>query len=224
VSEVAAALGTVRDRIAAAARRAGRSTAEIRLVAISKKQPLHKLREAYAAGQRDFGENYAQELVEKAQALADLPDIRWHFVGHLQRNKAKLVAPLCELIHTVDSVDLAETLLRRAGRGRVRCLVEVNLGDESQKGGVSAAETGALCQGLAALPRLSLEGLMCLPPLTGEPRDYFRRLRELRDSIVHGLDLRLPELSMGMSEDFEAAIEEGATWVRLGTIVFGKRE
>ena len=220
---VTAALGSVAARIEQAARRAGRSPAEVRLLAVSKKQSLEKIREAYAAGQRDFGENYAQELADKAAALADLPQIRWHFVGHLQRNKAKLVAPRCELIHTLDSVELADALLKRTDRSRLRCLIEVNLGGESQKGGVARDGVGSLCEQLSALPRLSLEGLMCLPPLTGEPRTYFRALRELRDGIVQRLGMPLPELSMGMSDDFEAAIEEGATWIRLGTVLFGPR-
>ena len=217
------ALAAVHARIEHAARRAGRSADRVRLLAISKKQPLEKIREAHAAGQREFGENYAQELADKAAALADLPGLRWHFVGHLQRNKAKLVAPLCELVHTVDSVELADALLRRTERPRLRCLVEVNLGEESQKGGVPPGEVGALCEKLVALPRLSLEGLMCLPPLEGEARGYFRSLRELRDGLQRRLGIPLPELSMGMSDDFEDAIEEGATWVRLGTILFGPR-
>jgi PLP dependent protein len=223
VSGVAEALASVGARIEQAARRAGRSPSDVRLLAIAKKQPLQKIREAYAAGQRAFGENYAQELEDKARALADLPDLQWHFVGHLQRNKAKLVAPRCELIHTVDSVDLADALLRRTDRTQLRCLIEVNLGGEGQKGGVEPDDLAPLAAQLVALPRLSVEGLMCLPPVTGERRAYFRQLRELRDGLRQRLGLRLPELSMGMSDDFEVAIEEGATWIRLGTVIFGPR-
>ncbi len=223
VGETAAQLERLRARMVDAALRVGRSPSEVRLLAISKKQPLAKIRQAYAAGQRDFGENYAQELADKAEQLADLPDLRWHFVGHLQRNKAKLVAPRCAVIHTVDSLSLAQTLTRQAGGARLRCLVEVNLGGEGQKGGIAPTEVGALCKELVQLDGLSLEGLMCLPPVSSEPRPYFRALRELRDALEERLALPLPELSMGMSADFEIAIEEGATWVRLGTALFGER-
>jgi pyridoxal phosphate enzyme (YggS family) len=142
----------------------------------------------------------------------------------LQRNKAKLVAARCDFVHTVDSLPLAEDLARRAGGRPLRCLVEVNLGDERQKGGVAPAEVERLCRELVQVASVSLVGLMCLPPVQGEPRGYFRTLRELRDKLEQRLSLALPELSMGMSADFEAAIEEGATWVRLGTAIFGARD
>jgi pyridoxal phosphate enzyme (YggS family) len=223
VSEVAARLDEVRGRIERAAMRAGRAPDAVRLIAISKGQPAAKIRAAHAAGQRAFGENYAQELKAKAVELADLDGLRWHFVGHLQSNKAKLVAPLAELVHTVDSDTLGRELVNRASGLRLRALIEVNLGEEPQKGGVAPGAVLDLARSLVAIPGFELVGLMSVPPAGETARPAFVRLRELRDSVANALGQPLPELSMGMSSDFEDAIAEGATLVRVGTAIFGER-
>ena len=202
--DVASGLLAVRERIAKAAR--GR---EVKLVAVSKLQPLSKLQEAVAAGHRVFGENYAQELREKADAL---PGAEWHFIGALQTNKVKLVAGKVALVHTCDRLSLARELAKRAPGQRV--LLEVNIGREPQKAGVLPEDSAAL---LAQCEGLRVEGLMCIPPASQDPRPHFRALREL------GEKLRVKELSMGMSADYEIAIEEGATLVRVGTAIFGAR-
>ena len=223
MSEVAARLDEVRGRIERAAMRAGRAPDAVRLIAISKGQPAAKIRAAHAAGQRAFGENYAQELKAKAVELADLDGLRWHFVGHLQSNKAKLVAPLAELVHTVDSDTLGRELVKRASGLRLRALIEVNLGEEPQKGGVAPGAVLDLARSLVAIPGFELVGLMSVPPAGETARPAFVRLRELRDSVATVLGQPLPELSMGMSSDFEDAIAEGATLVRVGTAIFGER-
>lgn len=209
-------LTRVRERIAAACARAGRSEASVTLVAVSKTQPLEKLREAAAAGQRIFGENYAQELREKADAL---PGCEWHFVGALQTNKARLVVGRAALIHTCDRIALAQELSKRArNAGLVQpVLLEVNVGREPQKAGALPDDVPALLEEVRALPGLRCEGLMCIPPASGDPRPHFRALRELSQR------LGLAQLSMGMSADYETAIEEGATLVRIGTAIFGER-
>lgn len=219
MSTIAARLAVVRARIDAACAVAGRDPAEVTLVAVSKKHPAAAIREAYAAGQRDFGENYAQELRDKMRELDDLPDIRWHAIGHLQANKAKYVAGKA-LVHTLDRADLAQELVRRAG-GTVACLVEVNVADEPQKSGVSPDDLPERLAELRAVAGLELRGLMCIPPDADDPEDtrrWFRRLRELRDTLLPG-----GALSMGMSHDYAVAIEEGATLVRVGTAIFGAR-
>jgi hypothetical protein len=215
------ALDDVRSRIARAAENAGRDPASVRLVAVSKTKPESAIREAYAAGQRDFGENYAQELDEKARALADLTEIRWHFIGHLQSNKAKLVAPVAHLVHAVDSASLASALAKRAPH-RLRVLVEVNVAGEAEKHGVAPAEVGPLLEAIEKEPELELGGFMTMPPhdLDAAKR-AFEDLVKLRDQ--HGGVSRLPELSMGMSDDLEIAIACGATLVRVGTAIFGAR-
>ncbi len=218
---IATSLADIRARIDAACRQAGRDPASATLVAVSKKQPPEAIREAYQAGQRDFGENYAQELRDKQAALADLPGIRWHALGPLQTNKAKYVAGKVELLHTLDRVELARELVRRAGGTPVRALVEVNIGREPQKGGVLPEELPARLAELAAVEGIELRGLMCIPPVAEEPeasRPHYRALRELRDRLLPG-----GELSMGMSDDFEVAVAEGATLVRVGTAIFGAR-
>jgi pyridoxal phosphate enzyme (YggS family) len=225
---IRAALEAVRERIASAALASARPAESITLIAVSKLQPAEAVREAYAAGQRDFGENYVQELVQKAEALADLPELRWHLIGHLQRNKAKQVAPLVTLVHTVDSVELGRELAKRraaaaAGR-KLPVLIEVSIAGEEQKHGVAPAGLAELCDGLEALPELTLRGLMCVPPFTEDPalaRPHFEALRRLRDA--HGGVERLPELSMGMTHDLEQAVAAGATLVRVGTAIFGAR-
>jgi pyridoxal phosphate enzyme (YggS family) len=193
--------------------------ANVTLVAVSKTQPVSAIREAYAAGQRDFGENYAQEWREKADALADLPDVRWHFIGGLQTNKVKYLAGRVAFVHTVDREELARELSRRFGqKGAVaRVFLEVNSGGEVSKAGCAPAEAPALAAAIRALPAVELVGVMAIPPPEDDPRPHFRALRELRDR------LGLAELSMGMSSDWRIAIEEGATFVRLGTALFGAR-
>ncbi len=202
----------------------------VRLVAVSKTQPAQALREAYAAGQRDFGENYAQEWREKAAALADLDEIAWHFIGALQTNKVKYLvpapdappaAPRAAWVHTVDRLALAEELSKRSARrgATTRVLLEVNVAGEASKSGCAPGAVPALAEAVARLPGLELRGLMCIPPVEGDPRPHFARLRELRRALGGGL----PDLSMGMSADYEAAIEEGSTVVRVGTAIFGTR-
>ncbi len=222
---IAEALLGVRDRIDRAARAASRDPKEILLVAVSKTKPPSAIREAYAAGQRDFGENYAQELAQKAEELADLPDIKWHFIGHLQSNKAKLVARVASMVHTVDSAALVKELAKRAAKERetpLPVLVEVNVGGEPQKHGATPAELGAVLDAVAAQPSLALRGLMTMPPHDLiAARSAFDALVSLRN--LHGGRARLPELSMGMSDDLEIAIACGATMVRVGTAIFGAR-
>lgn len=222
---IADGLARVRDRIARAAEASSRDPGQIRLVAVSKTKPAAMIREAYALGQRDFGENYAQELAEKADELADLVDLRWHFIGHLQTNKAKLVAPVAHLVHTVDSPSLAKELDKRAQKTRtdpLAVLVEVNVGGEAQKHGVSPAELGAVVDAIDATQTLKLRGLMTMPPHDLEgARRAFEALASLQ--ATHGGKARLPELSMGMSDDLEVAIACGATIVRVGTAIFGAR-
>jgi PLP dependent protein len=207
---------TVAERLAAvrAALPAG-----VTLVAVSKTQPPDAIREAYAAGQRDFGENYAQEWREKADALADLPELRWHFVGSLQTNKVKYLAGRVHAIHAVDREELAREISRRfAQKGALaRVLLEVNTGGEATKGGCAPADAPGLAEAVRALPSVELAGLMCIPPPEDDPRPHFQLLRRLRDA------LGVRELSMGMSADWRVAVEEGATLVRIGTAVFGER-
>jgi len=220
-------LARVRERIDLAATNAGRDPASIRLMAVSKTKPAAAIREAYTAGQRDFGENYVQELAAKAAELGDLPELRFHFIGHLQRNKVKQVLPLVKSIHTVDSVRLVDELGKRgadAGIARLSVLVEVNVGGEAQKSGCAPSELGAVLTAIERHPCLALSGLMTVPPHTDDPagaRPYFDALVALQRD--HGGPLRLPELSMGMTHDLEHAVAAGATWVRIGTAVFGER-
>jgi PLP dependent protein len=191
----------------------------VTLVAVSKKQPPEAIRDAYAAGQRHFGENYAQEWRAKADALADLPELVWHFIGALQTNKAKYLAGRVGFVHMVDREELARELAKRwAARSEVlRVFLEVNVAGEGSKSGCRPEDAPALAAAVRALPALALEGLMCIPPAGEDPRPHFRRLRALRDA------LGVRELSMGMSGDFREAIAEGATFVRVGTAVFGAR-
>ncbi len=222
---IASNLATVLDRIRQAERAAGRPEGSARLLAVSKLHPPEAIREAYAAGQRDFGENYPQELASKAEALADLPGLRLHLIGHLQSNKAKLAARFAASVHTVDSPHLAAELGKRVAdrRSPLPVLIEVNIGGEAQKHGCSPDQLGLVIEAIQAQPSLRLRGLMTVPPHTEDPegaRPFFRQLRALRDR--HGIDL-LPELSMGMSHDLEVAVSEGATLVRIGTALFGER-
>lgn len=215
---IAERLQTIRSRIDAAALEAGRQPSDVRLVAVSKTKPIEDIRVAYAAGQRDFGENYAQELRDKAAALADLPGIRWHFIGHLQRNKVKYVVKAFATIHAVDSVKLAREIAKRGPGCGV--LVEVNVGDEGSKSGVPVRDALELARELHALEHVELGGLMCIPP-PGDTRAFSTMAELAREGRAEGLPLS--ELSMGMSEDFEAAIAHGATLIRVGTAIFGSR-
>ena len=220
---IAGGLADVRARIARACLVAGRDPGEVELLAVSKRHDEAAIRAAYALGQRSFGENYVQELEQKARALRDLPELRWRFIGHLQRNKAKVLAPLAAEVHLavdgVDSLRTAEALDRRAGERSVEVLLQVNIAREAQKSGVDPDALPELISELRALPRLVLRGLMLIPP-AGDPeeaRPHFRALRKLAD--LHGLPVR----SMGMSDDLEVAVQEGATMVRVGTAIFGQR-
>jgi PLP dependent protein len=229
---VAENLAWIRERVEQAAGRAGRRAEEITLVGVSKTFPAEKIHEGYEAGLRHFGENRVQEWEEKRAPVADLP-ATWHLVGHLQSNKAKRAARLFHAVDSVDDVPLAQKLDQAAreriaeeGGGRLRVLIEVRVSDESAKTGADEADLPALAEHVLALPNLELAGLMCIPPLLGDPetaRPYFRRLRELRDRMSAQLKEPLPVLSMGMSYDFEVAVEEGATEVRVGTALFGSR-
>lgn len=214
-------LASVRERVASAAVAAGRDPATVRILAVSKKHGPEAIREAYAAGQRDFGENYVQELLAKAEALADLPELRWHFIGHLQRNKAKSLVAIHAAVQTVDSIKLAEALTKNADPARpIPVHLQVNVAREPQKSGCDPDELPALIAAVRAMPALRLEGLMTIPPASDDPEDarpHFRRLREL--AAAHGV----AGLSMGMSSDADVAIAEGATIVRIGTAIFGER-
>jgi len=222
---VAEGLASVRDRIDRAARAASRDPADVRLVAVSKTMPADAIREAYAAGQRDFGENYAQELVQKAEELADLVELRWHFIGHLQSNKARFIARVAHVVHAVDGPSLARELgkrVTREGRERLPVLIEVNVGGEAQKHGCSPADLRDVLVAVDAEPGLHLRGLMTLPPADREgARRAFEALGSLRG--LHGGRTRLPDLSMGMSDDLEVAVACGSTMVRVGTAIFGAR-
>lgn len=215
-------LARVRSRIAAALARSGRDPAGVTLVAVAKTASLETVKTLAALGVADFGENRAQEGVPKAAAL---PEARWHFIGRLQRNKVRKVLEHFSLIHSVDSLPLAEQIARVGAEtgwaGEV--LVEVNMAGEAQKGGVPAAEAEAFFRGLAFFRELRVSGLMAMAPLDPDPekaRPVFRGLRELRDRLRDATGLPLPQLSMGMSQDFEVAVEEGATMVRVGTALF----
>jgi pyridoxal phosphate enzyme (YggS family) len=218
------------------------------LVAISKRHPAEKLAviaETWKALAPDlpviFGENYIQEGISKQEALRGLlrndpsATIRWHFTGHLQSNKAKLLPGRFELLHTLDSLSLAQNLQKNihalAGAGSAmavqKTLVQVNIGEEAQKSGVMPGDAAVFIKALAVFPSIAVHGLMCLPPITGKAEDsrpFFYRLRQLRDSLERDLGLTLPHLSMGMSQDFEIALEEGASIIRVGTDIFGERK
>ncbi len=223
-----ARLDDVRDRIAAAAGRAGRTPASVRLIAVSKTFSAEHVRVAAAAGQLDFGENKVQEAHQKISALGDLP-LRWHLIGHLQSNKARKAGGLFDVIHSIDGAALLEPLdkaARDAGR-QVDLLIQVDLAGERTKHGVTPDSLRALVEAASHWSALRVVGLMLLPP-AGDPDDarpYFARLRALRDDLVRqGVPpAALAELSMGMSHDFEVAIAEGATMVRVGTAIFGER-
>jgi PLP dependent protein len=226
---IAERLAHIRGRIAGAARSAGRDPSSIRLVAVSKTFPIDAIREAYAAGQRDFGENRVQEAFQKIALATDL-DIRWHLLGHLQTNKAKKAAPAFSTIHSVDSVELLQKIDAAANdAGRTpELLIQVDVAGEATKFGLPPTEVPQLFEAAVRCRASRVVGLMALPPIPESPEDarpWFRRLRELRDEwLAAGVPgSMLAELSMGMSGDFEVAIEEGSTMVRIGTAIFGSR-
>jgi pyridoxal phosphate enzyme (YggS family) len=227
---IAERVAAVRDRIARAAERARRSPEEVTLVGVSKTHPAEAVRSAFAAGIRDFGENRVQEAEAKVGALAGLREqgLRWHLIGHLQANKARRAVTLFDRIHSVDGIDLArrlDALVRDEGRV-LPVLVQVDLAGEATKHGVPEDGLRPMLEVMAGLPALRVQGLMLIPPFAEEPertRPYFRRLRELRDEMIAGGLLQGDDLSMGMSHDYEVAIEEGSTLVRVGTALFGDR-
>jgi PLP dependent protein len=227
VKDLEERIAAVKERIHRAAVNAGRSPATVRLVAVSKRCPAEAVKEAYRLGLRAFGENYAQELVSKAAEVGNLPGIEWHMIGHLQTNKARILAPLITTLHTVDSTYLASEMGKRAARlGRtIEVLIEVNVAKDPAKSGCSPPELQSIIDAVRACPALSLRGIMTMPPHTEDPegaRPFFAGLRALQ--TLHGGSAALPELSMGMSHDLEAAVAEGATIVRVGTAIFGERE
>jgi len=229
---IAENIARVRERIAAAARRAARNPDEITLMGVSKTFPVERIREAHAAGLRVFGENRVQEFRAKATALRDLRDVEWHLIGHLQSNKTARAAELFDAVDSLDSVRTAEKLTAFAkGTGKtLSVLIEINVGGETAKSGVAAGseELEQILVGAPLWENLKIHGLMTVPPYTEDPegsRLFFRQLRQIRDSVA-GRDLpniEMAVLSMGMSHDFEVAIEEGATCVRVGTAIFGER-
>jgi pyridoxal phosphate enzyme (YggS family) len=220
-SDIRANLERVQTAIAAACRRAGRSPDEVLLVAVSKTMDADRVRQAIDAGVAALGENRVQEAKSKIEALGH--PVPWHLIGHLQTNKARDAVQLFDCIQSLDRLDLAKELDRRAAAidRTVDALVEVNLAEEPQKGGARPGEVKALLDAILSLPRIRVRGLMAIPPAVSDPeatRPHFRRLRELRD------EAGLPHLSMGMSADYEVAVEEGATIVRVGTAIFGPRQ
>lgn len=241
MASIAENIRIVRERIEAAARRAGRDPVEIKLVAVSKTVDINRIKEAIDSGINIFGENRVQETKEKISNLKSqitpptpplnkggIEGVEWHLVGHLQTNKVKMAVMLFDLIHSVDSIRLAEEINSQAEKigKKERVLIEVNLGGEETKYGISPAETTGLVMDMSKLKNISLEGLMTMPPFSAEPEDsrkYFRELRDLSKDIEKE-GIRVKELSMGMSNDFEVAIEEGATMVRIGTAIFGRRK
>jgi PLP dependent protein len=219
-------LARVREQIAVAAARAGRVKEEIELVAVSKTHPVEKVQAAFEAGQTLFGESRVQEARAKIPLLPSR--LRWHFIGHLQKNKIRHALPLFELFHGIDSLAVAQEMHRVAEEEGMhpRVLLEINLAGEASKHGFAPEELQRDLEPTLSLGRLTVEGLMTIPPLAPEAeasRHYFVALRELRDKLETEFNVRLPQLSMGMSGDFPIAIEEGATLVRVGTAIFGER-
>jgi pyridoxal phosphate enzyme (YggS family) len=217
----------LRARISDAATRAGRDPASVTLIAVGKGHPAPTLKTAHASGIADFGESYVQEAIGKMDTLGDLPGVRWHFIGRLQSNKTRPVAERFQWVHGVDRLQIARRLSEQRSfhAPPLNVCLQVQVADESTKGGVTPAELPALAHAVAALDRLKLRGLMCLPPESQNPdmqRSWFRQLRLLLEAL-NAQGLGLDTLSMGMSGDFEAAIAEGATHIRIGTALFGER-
>jgi pyridoxal phosphate enzyme (YggS family) len=230
--ELASNIARVRERIEAAAKKSGRNSKEIALMAVTKTMPPERIREAYQAGLRLFGENRVQEFSDKSDYVADLHGANWHLIGHLQSNKATRAATLFEGIDSIDSLRVAQKLdaaAQKAGR-TLRVLIEVNVGGESAKNGVApvSSEFEQILRAAPKLPALQISGLMTVPPFSASPeggRQYFVLLRRIRDEVANRKlpNVNMDELSMGMSHDFEIAIEEGSTCVRVGTAIFGAR-
>ncbi len=221
-------LNQVRENIKKACEKAGRNPEEVTLLAVSKTKPVSMLQEAYDNGCRDFGENKVQEIMDKVPQLPS--NIRWHMIGHLQRNKVKYIIDKCQLIHSVDSLRLAQELSSQAEKKHVHAdiLVEVNIAQEESKFGASREETIQLIENISKLPHISVKGLMTIAPFVTNPEDnrvYFRQIRELSvDIMKKNIDnVTMSILSMGMTGDYMVAIEEGATIVRVGTGIFGER-
>ena len=226
MSNIEANLNRVQNEIAQAAQVSGRNVTDIELVAVTKTLPGEIVRKAVDAGQTLFGESKVQEARVKIPLLPS--NLRWHFIGHLQKNKIRHALPFFEMIHSVDSVDLAQAIDRIAQEDGLhpRILLEVNVAGEGSKFGFKATTLRAELESLLMLPRLSIEGLMCIPPLAEEAetsRTYFVELRKLRDALEKEFQVKLPQLSMGMTNDYRVAVEEGATLVRVGTAIFGER-
>lgn len=226
MSNIADHLQIIKNDIAQAALEAQRNENDITLVAVSKRQPIQAIMDAYEAGQRHFGENYAQELRDKAAQLSHLTDIQWHYIGNLQRNKVKYVVPTVSVMECIDTIKIAEEFSKKAlAQNRtIDVFLQVNVGDEAQKSGCAHQEAAAIADGIKQLPHIRLTGLMTIPPFNlnaTQTRVYFRKLHELREQLG-GAEV-LPHLSMGMSRDFKEAILEGATMVRVGTAIFGDR-
>lgn len=219
---IAAAFAAVEAKIAAACAKAGRARSSVQLVAVSKLQPVDAIRAAHALGHRDFGENYAQELRDKHAELAALDGLRWHAIGPVQPKNAKYVARAAAVFHALDRLETAQELSkRRSGAPPLRVLLEVNVGKEGSKAGLAPGDVAAFAAQVRGLPNLQLVGLTCLPPFTENPEDsrpHFRALKAL------AADLGLAELSMGTTQDYPVAIEEGATLIRVGTALFGERK
>jgi pyridoxal phosphate enzyme (YggS family) len=219
-------LSRVKEKIDAAANKAGRHPSSIKLIAVTKTMAADKIQKAIQAGATTFGENYIQEARQKIEEIGHA-EIQWHFIGHLQTNKAKYAVKLFDVIHSVDSIKVAAELNRRAAAiGKVmNCLIEVDLSQEEAKFGISQERTAELAGEMSGMNNISLQGLMTMPPYFDDPesaRPYFIALRTLQEKITQD-GIPLPELSMGMSTDFEVAIEEGATMVRVGRAIFGER-
>lgn len=223
MGEIAGRLAEIRERAADAAKRSGRLPAEVEVMVVSKTFPAELVRSAVDAGHLLFGENKVQESEGKVPSLP--PGLRWHLIGHLQRNKVRKALPLFEAIHSIDSLKLARYVNGVAGELGVRPQVylQINLGGEERKHGFRPEELGTVLEGVLELAHLEPAGLMCIPPAGPDARRWFAALRELRDSLGERAGNNLPGLSMGMSHDYEVAIEEGATIVRVGSAVFGSR-
>lgn len=224
---IEANLNRVKNEIAQAAQVSGRKVTDIELIAVTKTHPMETVREAVDAGQLVFGESKVQEARAKIPLLPS--NIRWHFIGHVQKNKIRHALPLFEMIHSVDSLELAQAIDRIAHEDGLhpRILLELNVAGEGSKFGFKATTLRAELESLLLLPRLSIEGLMCIPPLAEKAetsRKYFVELRELRDALEQKFQVKLPHLSMGMTNDYSVAVEEGATLVRVGTAIFGERK
>lgn len=220
-------LEIINGRIESACQRSGRKASDVKLLAVSKQVEAQRIKAAHDCGHKTFGENYVQEFISKFEELSDKGDIEWHFIGHLQKNKVKYIIDKVIMIHSVDKLSLAQEINKRAGNLNITIpvLIEVNLGDEQSKSGIQEGELEGFVEQISELGSIDVCGLMALPPYSDNPEDsrkYFIRLRELRDRLKNSYNI-LSELSMGMSGDFEVAIEEGATMVRVGTAIFGER-